>query len=80
MQHNPLVPYWLDKALEKALRINPEIRYEALSEWLQDLKRPNPDWITPRALPIMETHPDRVWKFLAISGWLCVLGILLFKR
>ena len=38
MQHNPLVPYWLDKALEKALSIYPNSRYEALSEWFQDLK------------------------------------------
>lgn len=80
MQHNPLVPYWLDKALEKALHINPTYRYEALSEWLQDLKRPNPDWLTQRSQPIMETHPERVWKFLAITGWLCVLVILVIKR
>ena len=70
MKHNPLVPYWLDKALEKALSINPAHRYEALSEWLQDLKRPNPNWLSPRAQPLMETHPDKVWKFLAITGWI----------
>ncbi len=79
MKHNPLVPYWLDKAIEKALSINPNSRYEALSEWLQDLKRPNPNWLSPRAQPLMETHPEKVWKFLAIAGWLCALALLLGK-
>jgi protein phosphatase len=80
MQHNPLVPYWLDKALEKALSIYPNARYEALSEWYQDLKRPNPEWLTQRQQPLMERHPDRVWKFLAVSGWLCTIAILFWKK
>ena len=80
MQHNPLVPYWLDKALEKALHMNPDHRYEALSEWLQDLKHPNPDWLTQRSQPFIESHPDKLWKFLAIAGWLCALGLLLWKK
>ncbi len=80
MQHNPLVPYWLDKALEKALSIYPSARYEALSEWLQDLKRPNPEWLTHRQQPLMERHPDKVWKLLAVSGWLCAIAILFWKK
>lgn len=80
MQHNPLVPYWLDKALEKALSISPDARYEALSEWLQDLKHPNPQWLSRRAQPLMETHPDKVWKILAITGWLCALIVLFWKK
>ena len=80
MQHNPLVPYWLDKALEKALDVNPHNRYEALSEWLLDLKRPNPLWLTPRAQPLIERHPEKFWKLVAVAGWACVLAILFWKR
>jgi serine/threonine protein phosphatase PrpC len=80
MQINPLVPYWLDRALEKALSIYPSARYEALSEWLQDLKRPNPEWLTQRQRPLMERHPDKVWKFLAVTGWLCVIALLVMRR
>jgi serine/threonine protein kinase len=80
MQHNPLVPYWLDKALEKALSIYPNSRYEALSEWYQDLKRPNPEWLTQRQQPLMERHPNRVWKFLAVSGWVFAIAILFWKK
>lgn len=79
MKYNPLVPYWLDRALEKALSINPNHRYPALSEWLQDLKRPNPDWLVPRSQPLLETHPERVWKALAILGWLTALALLLWR-
>ena len=80
MQHNPLVPYWLDKALEKALSIYPSARYEALSEWYQDLKRPNPDWLSHRQQPLLERHPERVWKFLAIIGWVFALAVLFWKK
>ena len=68
MQHNPLLPYWLDKALQKTLSIYPSARHEALSEWYQDLKRPNPKWLTQRQLPLMERYPNKVWKLLAFSG------------
>ena len=80
MQHNPLVPYWLDKALQKALSIYPNSRYEVLSEWLQDLKRPNPEWLTQRQQPLIERHPDKLWKVLAVSGWLCAVALLFWKR
>ncbi|WP_323813850.1 bifunctional protein-serine/threonine kinase/phosphatase [Cellvibrio sp. NN19] len=79
MKHNPLVPYWLDKALEKALSINPASRYEALSEWLQDLKRPNPAWLSPRAQPLLERHPDKIWKLLAVSGWIAAAFAFFFR-
>lgn len=69
MQYNPLVPSWLDQALEKALNILPNGRYEALSEWLQDIKRPNPAWLTAKQKPLLERHPEQVWKWLALTGW-----------
>ena len=73
MQYNPLVPNWLDQALEKALDIHPNGRYEALSEWLQDIKRPNPAWLTAKQKPLMERHPERVWKWIALAGWTLAL-------
>lgn len=67
--HNPLVPVWLDKAIEKALTIHPNGRYRALSEFLLDLQRPNPSWTTAAELPLIERHPVRVWQVLAALGW-----------
>jgi serine/threonine protein kinase len=75
-EHNPHVPFWLDKALQKALSINPEARYEALSEWLQDLKRPNPKWLDRGHQPWLEKNPLVFWKVLSLTGWLMVLALL----
>jgi serine/threonine protein phosphatase PrpC len=78
MKLNPLVPVWLDKAIEKALAINPDGRYEALSEWLQDLKRPNPNWLNSRSQPLLEKDPVLIWKTLAVTGWLVVIILCYF--
>ncbi len=77
LQYNPLVPIWLDRALEKALQIQPAQRYDALSEWLKDLQRPNPNWLTAKHKPLMERHPERVWKAAALSGWAVALGLII---
>lgn len=72
-RHNPMVPYWLDKALEKALSLHPQQRYDALSEWWQDLQRPNPKWEQDAGLPLLQRRPEWVWPVLAISGWAIAL-------
>ena len=78
LQYNPLVPAWLDRALEKALQIHPGSRYAALSEWLQDVKRPNPNWLIPRHQPLLERHPEKFWKLLALTGWAVAMGLIVF--
>ncbi len=71
--HNPLVPVWIDGALRKALDHSPTQRHPALSEFLFDLKRPNPAYLREAAdLPLLERDPLRFWKGLSL-----VLGILL---
>lgn len=76
-KHNPLVPLWIDKALEKALSISPNSRYHALSEWLQDLKRPNPRWTTAQETPLLEKNPLLIWKIFAASGWIAFIATLI---
>ncbi|MDY6798637.1 MAG: protein kinase [Pseudomonadota bacterium] len=74
-RHNPLVPYWMDKALEKALSLNPNYRYNTLSEWWLDLQRPNPSWQHPEHKPLIERRPEQVWQVLALTGWV-LTGVL----
>ena len=80
-KHNPLVPVWLDKAIEKSVSMHPNGRYNALSEWLHDLKRPNPSWTSPRETPFIERNPLRFWQVCAALGWTAalVLATLLLK-
>lgn len=75
-RHNPLVPEWLDRAMARALSVYPQQRYEALSEWWQDMCRPNPRWQTAETAPLIERRPERVWQGLALIGWALAAGVL----
>lgn len=63
---NPHVPPWLDAALAKALAPNPEDRYETLSEFLADLRRPNPALANVSARPWLERDPAGFWRAWAL--------------
>jgi serine/threonine protein kinase len=54
------IPAWVDAALRKAVHPEPLERYEALSEFVYDLRHPNPDLL--RAMPLLERNPVLFWK------------------
>lgn len=69
------VPRWVDLALAKATAQNPESRYEALSELVTDLARPNPELVRrAEAAPLLEKNPTLFWKL--VSAALAVLLVL----
>lgn len=70
-QHNPMIPVWLDGALRRALQPNPELRYRRLSEFVYDLKKPNPHYMKEGTLPLAERNPLIFWK--GLSGILLLL-------
>ncbi|MDX1692579.1 MAG: hypothetical protein R3208_02365, partial [Ketobacteraceae bacterium] len=70
--HNPHVPLWMDGALKKALSLSSELRYECLSEFVHDLKSPNPEYLNPDQKPFMERNPLLAWQLIA--------GCLLFTQ
>lgn len=76
-EFNPLVPPWLDATLHKALSIQPEQRYEALSEFIYDLHHPNPHLRMPT--PLMAKHPLRTWQAIVAlqTGIILLLCYLL---
>lgn len=80
--HNPLVPVWLDRALARALSIQPEGRYDALSEFLFDLRNPNVRYLDESRRPLIERRPVTFWKGLALAmtvAWLATLGLLVMR-
>ena len=81
LRYNPMVPHWIDGALRKALSHRPENRYEAMSEFIADLKKPNPAFVrSTRDLPLIERNPLCFWKWLAAMlavAWLVTLWLLL---
>ena len=72
---NGEVPVWIDGALRKAVQLEPDKRYEALSEFLQDLRYPNARFSNSRPTPLMERNPLLFWKVLA--GVLLGLNLVL---
>ncbi len=64
-QKNAMVPVWIDEALRKATSIAPQMRYEEISEFIQDLAKPNPAFLKAVHSPMIEKNPLVFWKIVA---------------
>ncbi len=76
-RHNPEVPLWMDKALQKAVHLQPQRRYESLSEFTYDLSHPNPAFLQ-EDVPLLERDPTAFWRALALLEALALLALLLY--
>ena len=72
---NPEIPVWVDRAIEKAVSIHPENRFEKLSEFTHALRHPDPRLAGTEHVPLIQRHPVRVWQ--TISALLLALNIWL---
>ena len=75
-QHNPEIPFWMDKALEKAVRLDSQRRYEKLSEFTYDLSQPNPEFLRQERARLLERNPIAFWRGLSIILLLINLWLL----
>ncbi len=77
------LPRWVDLVLEKATAQRPGGRYEALSELVTDLTRPNPELLrragaARRGGPLLDRNPTLFWKLVSVVlGSLLVLSLAL---
>ncbi|MEP4888903.1 MAG: protein kinase [Aliiglaciecola sp.] len=65
------IPTWVDACLRTALQVDPYKRYDALSEFIHDLRHPNPQFLQQSKAPLIERSPLLFWK------WLSALLVLL---
>ncbi len=72
---NDQIPAWIDAALEKGVRLNPQRRYQALSEFMLDISTPNKDLSKTHSEPLLDKNPIGFWK--AISILLLITNIAL---
>lgn len=72
------VPAWVDGALRKAVRIEPDERYEVLSEFLHDLRNPNSKFLDIRTTPLIDRNPLLFWKVLCLI--LVVINVVLLAK
>ncbi|HTO26965.1 MAG TPA: bifunctional protein-serine/threonine kinase/phosphatase, partial [Devosia sp.] len=76
------IPEWVDRALEKAVHPDPAQRYEALSEFIYDLRHPNPAFAAMQPRPLLVRNPVLFWQLLSmtLAGAVVVLLALLLGR
>lgn len=67
------LPAWLDAVVHKAVHPVPLQRYETLSEFVHDLRRPDPARFAARRVPLVERHPLRFWQAVALLLALALL-------
>ena len=68
------IPPWIDAALRKAVHPEPLERYEALSEFVYDLRHPNAALL--RRAPLIERNPLIFWKCVSALLMAAVLILL----
>ena len=76
--YNPDIPIWVDKAVEKAVNINPENRFSILSEFTYALNKPDSSLINNDFVPLINRNPVRTWQ--AISFALVIINIILIYK
>ncbi|RYY77242.1 MAG: bifunctional protein-serine/threonine kinase/phosphatase [Gammaproteobacteria bacterium] len=79
---NPLVPFWIEAAIKKGLRYDPERRHADVSEFLHELLQPNPKYKQQYRSILSNKKPQRVWQMISgvLFAALCVVSYLLLKK
>jgi serine/threonine protein phosphatase PrpC len=75
---NPAIPDWVDRALEKAVHLDPYKRHEALSEFLFDLRHPRETFLELSRAPLLQRNPHLFWQGLSFVLACAALGLLAF--
>lgn len=70
------VPAWVDGALKRALHPDPYKRHEDLSEFIFELRTPNPAYLDTRITPLLERNPLMFWKVTS-AALACTVIVLL---
>lgn len=77
-EQNPLVPIWIDGAVKKGLRFDPERRYADVSEFLHELENPNPKYKKNYNVVLMEKNPVLFWQVTSAILFIGLCVSLLF--
>jgi serine/threonine protein phosphatase PrpC/predicted Ser/Thr protein kinase len=70
------IPVWIDDVLRKAVHPNPLQRYQELSEFVYDLRHPNPAFLSRTRPPLLERNPLLFWKSISLLLSIVVMALL----
>ena len=76
LDDNREIPAWIDWALKRAVHPDPDKRYEALSEYVFDLRQPNMNYLNASPTPLIQRNPLLFWKGLCFILACIVLFLL----
>lgn len=78
---NPLVPVWMDGAIKRGLRFDPDRRFEEIDEFLYELQHPNSKYKKYYKTVLLEKDPVLFWQVSTgvIFALLCVSLFFNFK-
>jgi len=72
------IPAWIDETIKKAVHPDPHKRYDTLSEFIYDLRRPNKAFLNKTRPPLIERNPVVFWQ--AVSFILAIIIIVMLAR
>ena len=70
------IPFWIDAAIRKAVHPDPFRRYDEPSEFVADLRRPNPALVRMESAPLLERNPLAFWKGVSLGLALVIVYLL----
>lgn len=76
-RHNPIIPIWFDRALEKAMSIEPQLRYEHLDQFIHDLTEPNPGFLEPRENTQKSPNALIFWQLMSLVWFMIAIFTLI---
>lgn len=74
-QYRDDIPLWIDVAFRKALSPTPKLRYQALGDFITDIKTPNQALLNNESnKPLLSRHPVIFWKSVALVA--CFIAVI----
>ena len=70
------LPAWIDETIRKAVHPNPYKRHDEISEFVQDLRQPNPIYLNKSRPPLLERNPILFWKGLSSILFMIIVFLL----
>lgn len=73
LQDDREIPSWVDATLKKALNPDPFKRYDELTEFIFDLKNPNPKYVSGSLPPLIDRNPVLFWQLVSAALFIAVV-------
>ncbi len=71
------IPAWVDEVIKKAVHPNPYSRYEELTEFVYNLRRPSKEFVSKAKAPLLDRDPVLFWKGVSLCLLVVVIGLLI---